>query len=196
MRKIVRAGVTLRGIRHSFTRDWGTARGGGIATQALQTLLEEMSSNAEERVNVQQALFEVESQNEANLWQIEQLEDQLQKSDQLSAGDRAKLHASYAETMEAVSANEESRMSLMEDLRSNEADRLSLQERLEMDSQRPQSRKHKVRVSVCMRASDTPYGLPRSAPARRALTLRLRVSRAAFDPLFETAEASRRSGTP
>ena len=47
-----------------------------------------MSTNAEERVNVQQALFEVESQNEANLWQAEQLEDRLQKSDRLSSGDR------------------------------------------------------------------------------------------------------------
>jgi len=48
-----------------------------------------MSANAEERVNVQQALFEVESQNEANLWQAEQLEDRLQKSDRLSSGDRS-----------------------------------------------------------------------------------------------------------
>jgi hypothetical protein len=47
--------------------------------------------------------------------------------------------------MEAVSANEESRMSLMEDLKSNESERLSLQERLEKDSKRPQSRNHKVR---------------------------------------------------
>jgi hypothetical protein len=63
---------------------------------------------------------------------------------------RAKLHARYAETMEAVSGNEESRVSLLEDLKGNETDRLSLQERLEVDSRRPQSRNHKVRVGVCV----------------------------------------------
>ena len=62
----------------------------------MQQLLEEMSGNAEERVNLQQALFEVEAQNEANLWQAEQLDDEF-KSDSLSASERAKMHARYAE---------------------------------------------------------------------------------------------------
>ena len=62
--------------------------------------------------------------------------------------------------MEAVSANEESRMSLMEDLKSNESERLSLQERLEKDSKRPQSRNHKVRH----RTDRAPYVERRTLP--------------------------------
>eukprot|EP00240_Pyramimonas_obovata_P003097 CAMPEP_0118942516 /NCGR_PEP_ID=MMETSP1169-20130426/36328_1 /TAXON_ID=36882 /ORGANISM="Pyramimonas obovata, Strain CCMP722" /LENGTH=667 /DNA_ID=CAMNT_0006887545 /DNA_START=398 /DNA_END=2398 /DNA_ORIENTATION=- len=104
------------------------------AWEHMQALLEQMSQNAEELVNLQRAMFEVEEQNNHNRWEAAQLDRALSERAFGSEEERRRLQGRHREVLEAIEANDGSRRLMGEDTQANDHARHRLQQQLDEDA--------------------------------------------------------------
>jgi kinesin family protein 18/19 len=96
----------------------------------IDSLVQEMNENIEERVNLQKALFEIEDANVFNRYELKQLEEFLEAGNG-SVKDITEARNRRDEVLSAVKENDKERNSLKAEISENEGDRRMIQEKID-----------------------------------------------------------------
>ena len=96
----------------------------------IDSLVQEMNENIEERVNLQKALFEIEDANVFNRYELKQLEEFLEAGNG-SVKDITEARDRREDVLSAVKENDKERSSLKAEISENEEDRRLIQEKID-----------------------------------------------------------------